>query len=298
MRKAHTSTIYETRFTTMKIVIQHSTHISDANADKLLKPFAGTPVRLSEKAFVIRNTTFTPAQKNQLITAAHPLSIDVACLARDVTWSDFKVLAMDMDSTLINIECIDEIADLAGKKTEVASITEASMRGEITDFNESLIRRMAFFAGTPVALLDDVLRTRLRINDGAHALIHAAHAHGVKCVLVSGGFTYFAEHVQNELNLDAAHANTLDIVDGRITGKVIGEIVNGEVKARLVREHCAQLQIDTSNAIAMGDGSNDIPMMSISGLSVAYRAKPMVQEHAMMTLNFVGLDGLAVVLGA
>ena len=298
MRKAHTSTIYETRFTTMKIVIQHSTHISDANADKLLKPFAGTPVRVSEKAFVIRNTTFTPAQKNQLIAAAHALSIDVACLARNVTWSDFKVLAMDMDSTLINIECIDEIADLAGKKTEVASITEASMRGEITDFNESLIRRMAFFAGTPVALLDDVLRERLRINDGAHALMRAAQAHGVKCVLVSGGFTYFAEHVQNELNLDAAHANTLDILDGRITGKVIGEIVNGEVKARLVREHCAQLHVDTLSAIAMGDGSNDVPMMSISGLSVAYRAKPMVQERAMMALNFVGLDGLAVVLGA
>ena len=282
----------------MKIVIQHSTHISDANADTLLKPFTGKPVRVSDKAFVIRNTTFTPAQKNQLITAAHALSIDVACLARDVTWSDFKVLAMDMDSTLINIECIDEIADLAGKKTEVASITEASMRGEITDFNESLIRRMAFFAGTPVALLDDVLRERLRINDGAHELMRAAQAHGIKCVLVSGGFTYFAEHVQNELNLDAAHANTLGILDGRITGKVIGEIVNGEVKARLVREHCAQLQIDTSNAIAMGDGSNDIPMMTISGLSVAYRAKPMVQAAAMMTLNFVGLDGLAVVLGA
>ena len=298
MRKAHSSPIYETRFTTMKIVIQHNTHISDASADALLKPFAGTPVRVSEKAFVIRNTTFTPAQKNQLIAAAHALSIDVACLARNVTWSDFKVLAMDMDSTLINIECIDEIADLAGKKTEVASITEASMRGEITDFNESLIRRMAFFAGTPVALLDDVLRERLRINDGAHALMRAAQAHGVKCVLVSGGFTYFAEHVQNELNLDAAHANTLDILDGRITGKVIGEIVNGEVKARLVREHCAQLHVDTLSAIAMGDGSNDVPMMSISGLSVAYRAKPMVQERAMMALNFVGLDGLAVVLGA
>ena len=282
----------------MKIVIQHSTHISDANADALLRPFAGTPVRVSDKAFVIRNTTCTPAQKNQLITAAHALSIDVACLARDVTWSDFKVLAMDMDSTLINIECIDEIADLAGKKTEVASITEASMRGEITDFNESLIRRMAFFAGTPVALLDDVLRERLRINDGAHELMRAAQAHGIKCVLVSGGFTYFAEHVQNELNLDAAHANTLGILDGRITGKVIGEIVNGEVKARLVREHCAQLHVDTLSAIAMGDGSNDVPMMSISGLSVAYRAKPMVQEAAMMTLNFVGLDGLAVVLGA
>ena len=282
----------------MKIVIQHPEHLSESTAHTLLKPFAGEPVRVNEKAYAIHNTLFTPAQKRELIAVAQPLSIDVACLERDVTWADFKVLAMDMDSTLINIECIDEIADLAGKKTEVASITEASMRGEIKDFNESLIRRMAFFAGTPFALLDDVLRERLRINDGAHALIRAAQAHGVKCVLVSGGFTFFAEHVQKELNLDAIHANTLEIVDGRSTGKVIGEIVNGDVKARLVREHCEQLHIDTLSAIAMGDGSNDVPMMSISGLSVAYRAKPMVQERAMMTLNFVGLDGLAVVLGA
>ena len=281
----------------MKIVIQHPEHLSEFTAHTLLKPFAGAPVRVNEKAYAIHNTLFTPAQKRELIAAAQPLSIDVACLERDVTWADFKVLAMDMDSTLINIECIDEIADLAGKKAEVASITEASMRGEIKDFNESLIRRMAFFAGTPFALLD-VLRAQLRINAGAHALIRAAQAHGVKCVLVSGGFTFFAEHVQKELNLDAIHANTLEIVDGRITGKVIGEIVNGDVKARLVREHCEQLHIDTLSAIAMGDGSNDVPMMSISGLSVAYRAKPMVQERAMMTLNFVGLDGLAVVLGA
>ena len=281
----------------MKIVIQHPEHLSESTAHTLLESFAGTPVRVSEKAYALHHTLFTPAQKRVLIAAAQPLSIDVACLERDVTWADFKVLAMDMDSTLINIECIDEIADLAGKKSEVASITEASMRGEIKDFNESLIRRMAFFAGTPFALLDDVLRERLRVNDGAHALIRAAQAHGVKCVLVSGGFTYFAEQVQKELNLDAVHANTLDIVDGRITGKVIGEIVNGDVKARLVREHCEQLSVGTVSAIAMGDGSNDVPMMSISGLSVAYRAKPMVQERAMMTLNFVGLDGLVPVLG-
>ncbi|MBS1175221.1 MAG: serB [Burkholderiaceae bacterium] len=281
----------------MKIVIQHPEFLSESTAHTLLKSFAGTPVRVNEKAYAIHNTLFTPAQKCELIAAAQVLSIDVACLERDVTWADFKVLAMDMDSTLINIECIDEIADLAGKKAEVASITEASMRGEIKDFNESLIRRMAFFAGTPFALLDDVLRERLRVNEGAHALIRAAQAHGVKCVLVSGGFTYFAEQVQKELNLDAIHANTLEIIDGRITGKVIGEIVNGNVKARFVHEHCEQLQVNTLNAIAMGDGSNDLPMMSISGLSVAYRAKPMVQERAMITLNFVGLDGLAVVLG-
>ncbi len=282
----------------MKIVIQHPTELLDATAHALLQPFAGAAERISPSAFVVRNTLFTPAQKRSLTEQAHALSIDVACLERDVSWADFKVLAMDMDSTLINIECIDEIADLAGKKEEVATITEASMRGEIKDFNESLTRRMAFFAGTPAHLLDDVLKQRLRINDGAHELMAQARAHGVRTVLVSGGFTYFAEQVQQELNIDHIHANQLDIVDGRIMGTVQGEIVNGEVKARWLRHHCEQLHTPCNAAIALGDGSNDIPMMSISGLSVAYRAKPVVQERAMMSLNFVGLDGLAVVLGA
>ena len=282
----------------MKIVIQHLTGISDATAHALLNPFAGTPERLNARAWVVRHTLFTPQQKHELLMQAAAHQIDVACLERDLTWADFKVLAMDMDSTLINIECIDEIADLAGKKAEVASITEASMRGEITDFNESLRRRMAFFAGTPARLLDDVLAQRLQTNPGAHELIQAAQANGVQTVLVSGGFTYFAEQVQAKLGLDHIHANTLEIKDGQITGEVLGEIVNGDVKARLVREHCERLHIPCDQAITMGDGANDLPMMTISGLSVAYRAKPKVQEQAMMTLNFVGLDGLAVVLSA
>ena len=282
----------------MKIVIQHLTGISDATAHALLDSFPGAAERLNERAWVVRHTLFTAAQKRELIEHAHAQQIDVACLERDITWADFKVLAMDMDSTLINIECIDEIADLAGKKAEVAAITEASMRGEIADFNESLRRRMAFFAGTPARLLDDVLRDRLRTNPGVHELIQAAHAHGVQTVLVSGGFTYFAEQVQTQLGLNHIHANTLEIKDGLLTGEVLGEIVNGEVKARLVRGHCERLNAPCDQAIAMGDGANDLPMMSISGLSVAYRAKPKVQEQAMMTLNFVGLDGLAVVLNA
>ena len=282
----------------MKIVIQHHHAISDETAHALLHSFPGSAERIHERAWVVRHTLFTEAQKRTLTEQAHAQQIDVACLERDVTWADFKVLAMDMDSTLINIECIDEIADLAGKKVEVASITEASMRGEITDFNESLRRRMAFFAGTAAELLNDVLTQRLRTNPGASELIKAAQAHGVQTVLVSGGFTYFAQEVQRQLGLDYIHANTLEIKDGLLTGQVIGEIVNGAVKARLVREHCERLHITGDQAIAMGDGANDLPMMSISGLSVAYRAKPKVQERAMMSLNFVGLDGLAVVLSA
>ena len=282
----------------MKIVIQHPHAISDETAHALLYSFPGSAERIHERAWVVRHTLFTEAQKRTLTEQAHAQQIDVACLERDVTWADFKVLAMDMDSTLINIECIDEIADLAGKKTEVASITEASMRGELTDFNESLRRRMAFFAGTPAKLLNDVLAQRLRTNPGAEQLMQAARQHGVQTVLVSGGFTYFAEQVQRQLSIDHIHANTLEIKDGLLTGDVLGEIVNGAVKARLVREHCERLHITGDQAIAMGDGANDLPMMSISGLSVAYRAKPKVQERAMMSLNFVGLDGLAVVLSA
>lgn len=285
-------------FKNMKIVIQHPQRLSQRTAEQLLASFAGTPERINSRAFVIRHTLFSPQQKRELIAAAHPLSIDVACLERDVTWADFKVLAMDMDSTLINIECIDEIADLAGKKAEVAAITEASMRGEIKDFNESLIRRMAFFADTPIALLDDVVRERLRINPGADELMHQARTHGITTVLVSGGFTYFAQQVQQKLGIDHSHANHLEVHDGRLSGQVTGEIINGTVKMRLVREHCERLNIDPLHAIAMGDGANDLPMMGITGLSVAYRAKPLVQAHAMMGLNFVGLDGLAVVLSA
>ena len=276
----------------MKIVIQHLTGISDATAHALLDSFPGAAERLNERAWVVRHTLFTAAQKRELIEHAHAQQIDVACLERDITWADFKVLAMDMDSTLINIECIDEIADLAGKKAEVAAITEASMRGEIADFNESLRRRMAFFAGTPARLLDDVLRDRLRTNPGVHELIQAAHAHGVQTVLVSGGFTYFAEQVQTQLGLNHIHANTLEIKDGLLTGEVLGEIVNGEVKARLVREHCERLNAPCDQAIAMGDGANDLPMMGAAGLSVAYHAKPKVREQAMVAINEGGLDRL------
>ena len=282
----------------MKIVIQHPIAIDDHTAQQLLNHFPGQAERVNERVWVVRHTLFTEHQKRNLTEHAHAQEIDVACLERDVTWADFKVLAMDMDSTLINIECIDEIADLAGKKAEVASITEASMRGEITDFNESLRRRMAFFAGTPANLLDEVLSQRLLTNPGAEHLIHAAKQHGVHTMLVSGGFTYFAERVQQQLGLDEIYANHLDIKDGLITGQVIGEIVNGDVKARHVREYCDRTRIAYDQAIAMGDGANDLPMMNISGLSVAYRAKPKVQEQAMMSLNFVGLDGLANILSA
>lgn len=206
--------------------------------------------------------------------------------------TDFGLVAMDMDSTLITIECIDEIADFCGLKAEVAAITEASMRGEIKDFNESLTRRVALLKGLDASALERVYDERLQLSPGAEKMLAGAKAAGLKTLLVSGGFTFFTAKLQARLGLDFAHANTLEIVDGKLTGRVLGEIVNAEVKARTLRETCATLGIEPARAIAMGDGSNDLKMMAAAGLSVAFRAKPVVREAASVAFNHVGLDGL------
>ena len=206
--------------------------------------------------------------------------------------SDFKVLAMDMDSTLINIECIDEIADFAGKKAEVAAITEAAMRGEITDFTQSLTRRVALLAGVPEQALHAVYAQRLRLHPGAEALITGARAAGLKTQLVSGGFTFFTDRLKARLQLDYAQANTLEIIDGKLTGRVLGEIVDGKKKQDILRLLTDSIQCTATQTIAIGDGSNDLPMMSIAGLSVAYHAKPKVQQAAMTAINHAGLDSV------
>jgi phosphoserine phosphatase len=206
--------------------------------------------------------------------------------------SAFGLLAMDMDSTLITIECIDEIADFCGLKAEVAAITEASMRGEIRDFNESLTRRVALLEGLDASALERVYEERLRLSPGAEQMLAGAREAGLKTLLVSGGFTFFTEKLKARLGLDYTRANTLEIVDGKLTGRVLGEIVNAEVKARTLVETCASLGIAPSQAIAIGDGSNDLKMMAEAGLSVAFRAKPVVRQAARVAFNHVGLDGL------
>lgn len=210
--------------------------------------------------------------------------------------SDFKVIAFDMDSTLINIECIDEIAAAVGKKAEVAAITEAAMRGEIADFKESLRRRLALLAGTPASALDEVYRERLRLNPGAEVLVAAAREAGLKTLLVSGGFTHFADRVRERLGMDRATSNVLEIVDGKLTGRVVGEIVDGEEKRRQLLAMCADVGCSPQQAIAVGDGANDLPMMGEAGLSVAYHAKPKVREQAMVAIDEGGLDRLLEVL--
>ncbi|MEM5437111.1 phosphoserine phosphatase SerB [Paraburkholderia diazotrophica] len=233
--------------------------------------------------------------------AAQRADVDVYCATHSLDYAfveagrrltDFRLMAMDMDSTLITIECVDEIADFCGLKAEVAAITEAAMRGEIKDFNESLTRRVALLKGLDASALDKVYEERLRLSPGAEKMLAGAKAAGLKTLLVSGGFTFFTEKLQARLNLDFTRANTLEIVDGKLTGRVLGEIVNADVKARTLREACDKLGIEPSRAIAMGDGSNDLKMMGMAGLSVAFRAKPVVREAASVAFNHVGLDGL------
>ena len=222
------------------------------------------------------------------IAATH--GTDLAFLSTAFIPQEVRVLAMDMDSTLINIECIDEIADFTGKKAAVSEITEATMRGEIKDFKESLRRRVALLAGVSADVLESVYKERLRPNPGALELLTAAHQRGLYTLLVSGGFTFFTEKLQKELGFKQIQANTLEIINGKLTGKVLGEIVDGAAKAAYLDGACTLMNCTKSHAITMGDGSNDLPMMHGSGISIAYRAKPIVKEKADAAFDRVGLD--------
>lgn len=210
--------------------------------------------------------------------------------------SQFKLIAFDMDSTLISIECIDEIADAVGRKAEVAAITEAAMRGEITDFKESLRRRLALLKGVTLADMERVYTERLQINPGAAELIAACQKAGMKVLLVSGGFTFFADRVKERLNIDFARSNRLEVVNGELTGGLVmqswGDICDGAEKRRTMLEVASLLGIEPHQCIAVGDGANDLPMMGAAGLSVAYHAKPKVREQAMVAIQEGGLDRL------
>ena len=213
---------------------------------------------------------------------------------------DFKLIAFDMDSTLINIECVDEIADAAGRKAEVAAITEADMRGEITDYKSSLRQRVALLRGVTVADMEQVYTERLQLNPGAEALVSACQVAGLKVLLVSGGFTFFTDRICTRLGIDFSRSNVLEIEAGphgdQLTGRMVdqawGDICDGEEKRRMVLSTCADLGILPSQCIAVGDGANDLPMMGVAGLSVAYHAKPAVRAQAMVAINSGGLDRL------
>ena len=222
--------------------------------------------------------------------------IDYGFVAQNKHLSDFGLVVMDMDSTLISIECIDEIADMQGLKPQVAAITEAAMRGEI-DFAESLRRRVALLEGLDEGALQRVYDERLQLNPGAEIMLAELKKHGIKTLLVSGGFVFFTERLKARLGLDFAHANTLEITNGKLTGKVLGKILDAQGKAEWLLKTRDELGLKPDEVIAMGDGANDLKMMAQAGVSIAYHAKPVVREQASYALNFVGLNGLVNLLG-
>jgi phosphoserine phosphatase len=210
--------------------------------------------------------------------------------------ADFRLIAFDMDSTLIDIECVDEIADAAGRKAEVAAITEAAMRGEIADYKESLRRRVALLEGVPAAALEAVYDQRLHLNPGAEVLVRACQREGLRTLLVSGGFTFFTDRIRDRLGIDFTRSNVLGVESGKLTGRLVdqpwGDICDGAEKRRMLLQTCQALGIAPRQAIAVGDGANDLPMMGEAGVSVAYHAKPRVREQAMVAIDSGGLDRL------
>ena len=221
---------------------------------------------------------------------AERFGVDAANVPNGLRLADFRLLAIDMDSTLVTMETLDEIADMAGLKAEVAAITEAAMRGEIKDFSESLTRRMALLKGVGEDLIERVYQERLHLSPGAEILLAAAKAAGLKTMLVSGGFTHFTERLKERLGFDYAFANQFDIANQRLTGRVLGPIVDGAFKARAVQQCCQDIGCPPSQAIAIGDGANDLGMMAVAGLSVGYHAKPVVREKAIWSVRKGGLD--------
>ncbi len=240
----------------------------------------------------VRLIDVDPAERVEATQHSEQLGMDHAWLDELRSLSHCKILAMDMDSTLINIECIDEIADMVGRKKQVAAITEAAMRGEIADFSESLRRRVALLEGVPVTALEDVYSQRLCLNPGADRLIDTAKQSGLEVLLVSGGFTVFTEKLQDRLGLHHAHSNTLEVKDGVLTGQVLGDIVDAQGKADRLQALAQRLDAEPSQIIAIGDGANDLKMLALAEYSVAYRAKPIVRQQTRFALNVSGLDAV------
>ncbi|MBK1706226.1 phosphoserine phosphatase SerB [Halochromatium glycolicum] len=223
------------------------------------------------------------------------LEVDIAIQEDDIFRRNRRLVCFDMDSTLIQTEVIDELAAAAGVGEQVAAITERAMRGEL-DFSESFRQRMALLEGLDEAVLAGIAE-RLPITDGAERLIRALKQLGYRVAILSGGFTYFAEHLQRRLGIDDVHANALEFENGRLTGRVIGRVVDGQRKAELLRELAEREGIRLEQVIAVGDGANDLPMLSIAGLGIAFHAKPLVKEQARHSIATVGLDGILYLIG-
>jgi len=258
----------------------------------------GEPPALSKACveFSARGSIHDPAAfRRELLEVAGVLEVDLAFQQDNMYRRTRRLVAFDMDSTLIEAEVIDELAKLAGVGEQVSAITERAMRGEI-DFSESFRARVALLEGLEESALDRVA-SELKITEGAEHLISTLRTLGYKTAILSGGFTYFARHLQARLGMDYVYANELDIAQGVVTGKIRGEIVDGARKAQLLRQLADDLGIDLQQVIAVGDGANDLPMLSIAGLGIAFRAKPLVQKSAEQSISTLGLDAILYLLG-
>ena len=271
----------------VNLVAQGPAMTSDQAFD--LARIAGSPgfEEISERAFRLRD-----AKEDASIAGwCEARHIDHAWMQEGCKFAALKLLAMDMDSTLITIECIDELGAMAGKKPQIAGITGQAMRGEI-DYPESLRRRVALLAGLQASALQRVYDERLRLAQGAQTLIDKCRESAVKLLLVSGGFTFFTERIKSRLGFDYTVSNTLEIADGRLTGRLLGSIVDAEAKAAKFASVCEQLKLKKEQTVAIGDGANDLRMMALAGTSVAFHAKPVVRAQASCALDWSGLDGV------
>jgi phosphoserine phosphatase len=238
-----------------------------------------------------------PQARLRLRELCDAAAVDLCFVEQPRPLADFRLAVMDMDSTMITIECIDEIADMQGLKPQVSAITERAMRGEL-DYPASLRQRVALLRGLPVAALERVYEERLRLSPGAETMLSAFRAAGLKTLLVSGGFTFFASRLRERLGLDEARANTIGVRDGLLTGEVEGEIVDAGAKRRELVAMCARICATPDQAIAIGDGANDLDMMGAAGVSIAYHAKPVVRERATHAISHNGLDAVAALFAA
>ncbi len=242
---------------------------------------------INPQAFRLRNASMHA----DIASYCENAQLDFGLVEAGRTLNSFGLAVMDMDSTLITIECIDEIADMQGLKPEVAAITAAAMRGEL-DFTQSLQSRVALLKGLDMRELERVYDERLKLSPGADAMLSAFKKHGIKTLLVSGGFTFFTDRLKLRLKLDYARSNTLDIANGKLTGKVLGNVIDADAKRATLIEIRDQLGLKPEQVMALGDGANDLKFMAEAGASIAYHAKPVVRAQASYALNFVGLDGV------
>ncbi len=238
------------------------------------------------------NVRYDKNTKKMVKNYAENNFIDIAFIPEDIILSDFKILAMDMDSTLINIECIDEIADIIGVKSKVATITQNAMQGIIKNFSNSLRERVAFLKGTNIDILEYVYKKRLQLNPGSENLISVAKSLGIKIILLSGGFTFFTKLLHKRLDLDSSFGNSLEIFNRILTGHIKGRIIDENAKAYLLKNFAKKCNANFNEIIAIGDGANDIKMFEIAKYSVAYHAKPLVRYRARYAINFIGLNSI------